>query len=75
MIRDLDAYYGGDLELINVYLIGAAGQTIWEWNPGVSEPSYGSWRGRQVLYGGETLTVTTGDTVDVTVSGYLLTLP
>lgn len=75
VLRDLDAYYGGDLSLMNVYLIGAAGQTIWEWNPSVAEPSYASWRGRQVLYAGETFKLSTGDSVDITVSGYELVTP
>lgn len=75
VLRDVDAYYGGTGVLQNVLVIGANGQAIWEFNPAVLEPSYGSWRGRQVFYAGETITFSTGDATDITASGYELLLP
>jgi hypothetical protein len=74
IVRDVDAYWGGGGS-VQVYLHSAAGGTIW--SDGNSGPSgfYFSWRGRQVFYVGETITVEATDPTDMTVSGYLLIGP
>lgn len=75
VLRDLDAYYNGLVEA-SIHLEGSLGQTIWYngFSAG-GNPQYASWRGRQVLDPGDTLTVTTDQAIDVTISGYLLSLP
>lgn len=75
VVRDLDAYHGATGAESSVYLIGAGGQTLWENDNSVVDASYSSWRGRQVFYEGESIQVSANDSTDVTVSGYLLSLP
>lgn len=78
VVRDLDAYCNATIGFANLFMEGAIGQTIawhsWE----VTTQDQFQWRGRQVLEPGETLTVVAdtgvGVGIDVTVSGYLLTL-
>lgn len=75
VLRDLDAYFGGDIAPQNMFLHGPAGQAIW-WNGWtVLIAGVAQWRGRQVIQGGESFDVTTDAPMDVSVSGYLLTLP
>lgn len=72
VVRDIDAYANVSVASRELHIIGAAGQTIWwaDWNTG--DQVARQWRGRQVLEAGESLTVTTSDLIDVTISGYLL---
>lgn len=75
IIRDLDVYCHAT-GVDHVYLVGATGQTIWHQEFDVSTTFYGSWRGRQVIYAGEQVSITAAmsvlDGADVTLSGYLL---
>ena len=75
VLRDLDAYYNG-FTVASIHLLGSTMQTIW-YNGfgGGGNPQYASWRGRQVLNPGEGFQLTTDQAIDVTVSGYVLTLP
>lgn len=78
VLRDLDAYCNstGYSEL---YLEGPEGQTVFwfEWNP--TDRKTAEWRGRQVAYEGQTVTVNISvgiaDSIDYTLSGYLLSAP
>jgi hypothetical protein len=76
VLRDLDAFQVAGLTVPQIYLVGAAGQTIW-WNSGsLVDSSYSSWRGRQVINEGETFAVNVAtETASFAVSGYLLSLP
>jgi hypothetical protein len=75
VLRDLDAYNGGTFTSDTIFLHGQLGQAIWYGQTSSSEGSYHSWRGRQVIDQGLTFAVAVSGTWDVTVSGYLLTLP
>lgn len=76
IVRDLDSVvHSGDPGVI--VLQGAADQDIWIGDTATTSTTlwYG-WRGRQILYAGETLTVLVASgSWDVTVSGYELTSP
>lgn len=75
VLRDLDTFYAG-LLVATARLIGSEGQTIWaNAFAGGSEPEYASWRGRQVLIAGETVSLDSSGATDMTLSGYLLTTP
>lgn len=76
IIRDLDAY-GNITGFADLYLHGASGETLYWFHWSALQQEAVLWRGRQVIYAGESfdVTVSTGgiDAVDVAVSGYLLT--
>lgn len=74
VLRDLDAYNGGGASSTDLFLIGSAGQTIFN-DSSALQPKNSQWRGRQVLEELETWALRTTGAWDVTVSGYLLTLP
>jgi len=71
--------YSNPLLALEVFLHGALGQAMWwgQWTPTI--PQYQHWAGRQVIEAGESVDVEVnagpGDGADVTLSGYLLTLP
>lgn len=76
VLRDVDAYYNGvPAPVVQVFLLGDNGQTIMylEWLPTSSSRTQ-TWRGRQVITTVMEL-YTYGGPVDVSVSGYRLTLP
>lgn len=76
VVRDVDTYSSSLIGFSQVFLQGSAGQAMWEWSSGVGQASYGSWRGRQVIFGLETFSIhVEGVACDATVSGYLLTAP
>lgn len=75
VLRDFDVYWGGGVIRRAVFLRGAGGQTIFYNSFGDTGGQYASWRGRQVIQAGETFSIFTEDAMDVTLSGYLLTLP
>ncbi len=75
VLRDLDVYFGGSVFARGVYLRGAGGQTIWFNNFATDAGQYASWRGRQVIQEDEVFSIFTEDAMDVTLSGYVLTLP
>lgn len=75
VLRDLDAYNASGIAVGRIFLLGHLGQTIWFAVSAEEQDTYQSWRGRQVLLEGEKFTVNTEVHWDVTVSGYLLTLP
>jgi hypothetical protein len=75
VLRDLDSYGNmSPFQTARLYLRGPLGQTIafLDW-PSNTE-SWQGWRGRQVIAGGETFTVTVlgGGPLDATLSGYVL---
>ncbi len=74
VIRDLDAYNGGGITVTNITLHGSGGQTIWQ-DDSTTLSRNSAWRGRQVIFAGETFDVHTTGAWDVTVSGYLLSTP
>jgi hypothetical protein len=75
VLRDLDVYNGAG-GTASVFLQGALGQAIWvhRWALG-DGASPQDWHGRQVLETGESVTIRTDVPMDVTLSGYLLSLP
>lgn len=75
VLRDFDAFWGVSTAGALVNLFGSAGQVIYQAAWGINDVGWRNWRGRQVLYEGETLQVFTSDTIDVSLSGYLLTNP
>ena len=89
ILRDVDVYWGGGVNLPSVHVMGADGQTIVEFHPsgapGAVFPQTVTdaldshswhWEGRQVIEAGQSFSVRSdGDSCDVTVSGYLLDAP
>lgn len=79
VVRDVDTWISTPIGLNALFLHGALGQAIWQTSATIGESQYGSWRGRQVFEPGELVEVEADvgalDAYDVTVSGYLLTLP
>jgi hypothetical protein len=78
VIRDIDVYADGAISVPFTYVFahGANGQAFfyYQWEPGTQ--AWEQWRGRQVMSPGTTWDVTSSNgAVDVTVSGYILTLP
>lgn len=75
VLRDFDVYNGSG-GVASVFLQGALGQAIyvhrWEVGDGASHEQ---WTGRQVFLPGETCAIVTSLAMDVTLSGYLLSLP
>lgn len=75
VVRDADVFWGGGVALPDFRMIGQAGQTIWFFEFVLGHGESIEWRGRQVIDPLGTLTVVTGDAMDVTISGYLLSVP
>lgn len=74
VIRDLNAYNGGGATTTHLVLHGSAGQALLLFTSALAAGDY-FWVGRQVYYAGEDISVQTDGAWDVTLSGYLLTLP
>lgn len=75
VIRDLDVYYSGTFGG-TVRLVGENGQTItFHSFPPLDEGDHFQWTGRQVINEGRVFSIVTTDNMDVTCSGYLLSLP
>lgn len=75
VVRCMDFYANVTFASREVHVIGAGGQTFFwkDWN---TEDQFAiQWTGRQVLHAGERLRVQTSDLIDVTISGYQLSLP
>jgi hypothetical protein len=75
VVRDVDAYCDNSGAGGTLFLHGSAGQTIWHLSLAAFATTDGMWRGRQVVEQLESFDVTTDTRTDVTVSGYLLSLP
>lgn len=75
VVRDADVFWGGGVALPDFRMRGQAGQTIWFYEFVLGHGESIEWRGRQVMDPLGVLSVVTGDPMDVTVSGYLLTVP
>lgn len=72
IVRDADLH-NNDTFGASFFMQGALGQAIWLATRDITDTGYYSWRGRQVLEAGETLTAhIASGTWDVTISGYLL---
>lgn len=76
IVRDCDVFMGSQVLGAVLQLLGAAGQCFFYVSSDPLTPVWVPWRGRHVLSAGDTFTasVTTGN-ADVSVSGYLLSLP
>lgn len=76
IVRDIDAFFGGGLDGGACNFIGSLGQTFAYFSfTGLVSSSF-SWRGRQVFNPGQTFGfISDRAGVDVTISGYQLTLP
>ena len=75
VIRDIDCFFGGGIGGGAANFTGTLGQTFAYFSfTGLSSSAF-EWRGRQVFYAGETVAMVSGQGIDVTVSGYLLTEP
>jgi hypothetical protein len=71
----LDVYFQGTIGG-NAYLYGAQNQVIWHNVFGLTPAGqYASWRGRAVIEEGRTSYLRTDQDMDLTLSGYSLTLP
>jgi hypothetical protein len=76
VLRDWDAYVRSDDAIEgSVALLGGAGQIVDSFTMAAGVAQKHQWTGRQVIPSGQTFTVSTPCPVDVTLSGYLLTLP
>ena len=75
VVRDVDAYFGSSLSVKTVFARGSAAQIFWQETVGANLAGWRQWEGRQVIYAGETLSLFADELVDLTASGYLLTLP
>lgn len=75
VVRDIDVFAHVSVAARDIHIIGQAGQTFYwfDWNTGDTSAQH--WSGRVVLDPGSLLRAQSSDLVDVTISGYLLTLP
>jgi hypothetical protein len=77
VVQTIDVYTSaGGGTLPEIFFEGAHGETFWFQTGSLTASSYGSYRGKVVLNGGENLTVhPNGGTWDVNINGYRLLLP
>jgi hypothetical protein len=77
IVRDIDLYSSPTLSNAEIYISGSSGQTFFYASVAATTKDSPQWRGRQVLYAGETMTIYNGasESWDVTISGYLLANP
>ena len=75
IVRDVDVYCNAPLGGARFTFMGELGQAIWTavWAPNTTSAQ--QWRGRQVFETGTLFSVKADEPTDVTVSGYVLTLP
>jgi hypothetical protein len=72
----IDVYWGSEVFVPSGRVLGAAGQVFAVWQGAALAANIMQWRGRHVMNAGETLTVSVDNgNADVSVSGYLLSLP
>lgn len=72
VIRCIDGYAGPTALGVTFYAKGSAGQVFASASGAALGVSQLTWRGREVLYAGETFSLEADDTADLTASGYLL---
>lgn len=75
IVRDIDAFFGGGLSGDACNFVGSLGQTFAYFSYIALISTGFTWRGRQVFNPGQTFGFVSGEGVDVTISGYQLTLP
>jgi len=76
VIRDIDVYWGNQIEAPTGRILGSAGQAFAIWQGAVLAPNVMSWRGRHVITGPGTLTASVDvGNADISISGYRLTAP
>lgn len=75
VVRDIDVFFGGGVEGGAANFVGTLGQTFAYFPFTGLESSGQHWQGRAVFDPGDEIGLVSGVGVDVTVSGYLLTLP
>ena len=75
IVRDVDAFFGGGLAGGALDVVGTLGQTF-AWFPftGLTAAAF-QWRGRQVFNPGDVWGFTSGQGIDLTLSGYSLIAP
>jgi len=72
VVRCIDGYAGPTALGVTFYAKGSAGQVFASASGAALGSSQLTWRGREVLYAGETFSLEADDTADLTASGYLL---
>lgn len=77
ILRDIDCYSSAGVSNSEIYIEGDLGQTIFHAEVAATTQDSPQWRGRQVFEPGETISINVGGASawDITMSGYLLTLP
>ena len=77
VIRDFDIYVDNSslISSVNVYLLGGLGQILDWFTTDADTTVVHQWRGRQVIYEGETMYVEMDGVSSGAVCGYLLTNP
>lgn len=75
VIRDLDVYCDNSGAGGTFFFKGNVNQTIWHLSLAAFATTDGQWRGRQVIDYPDSASVVADTNSDVTVSGYLLSLP
>lgn len=76
VVVDIDVYWGNQIVPPTGRVLGAAGQAFWSWAGSILAPNHAQWRGRHVITAPGHLSVAVdGGNIDVSIAGYLLTLP
>jgi hypothetical protein len=75
VVRDIDVYASAGFSPKHARFFNSAGGTIKLFQVDPDTAISSQWTGRQVFEAGELIAVTTDGPMDVTVSGYLLTVP
>lgn len=72
VIRCIDCYAGDTALGVSFNAKGSAGQVFWGASTAPVSAGSVQWRGREILYAGETFQLEADDVADLTASGYLL---
>lgn len=75
VVRDIDVYCGDPLGGEEFFARGSVSEVFWQASLGLGETGWRNWRGRQVIYEGESWDIFGTKIFDVAASGYLLTMP
>lgn len=75
VVRDMDAFIGSIIGNVGMVAKGSAAQVFWQETLVAPGNTWVQWRGRQVLFAGESFSMEADDVMDLTASGYLLTAP
>jgi hypothetical protein len=75
VVRDIDVYCADILGGEEFFARGNAGEVFWQDSIALGETGWRMWRGRQVLFEGESWELFGTKVFDLAASGYLLTNP